>query len=453
MVNPSEIVRRGQSHGSDKFDATTTKNLVVAVPQRPQKIVTPVASGHQVKSIKPVGSTKRNPPDRSADDATVTEYTPIGIGQPLKITLEQLYVGDLPLPDGELLVYSRTKNPDDGAEAAFAFHWLGQDVRPRSHPEMSDGSAGSAVVYYSPAESATKLELSVQIKFDYFPKEVAEAWRTAILNIGRLPILLGGFGFGPGGAAAAQAIVGVADAGSELVINLIDQSIDGSEAEKMGGALTIAHPGRTEAQAGYLVLTPNDYRVVSKGASGSSVLTGYTSNDGYESAKGAEHHESINIDGAEFFVSSSDGQLKHATDGRWPDNKRYKQGETVEGPWHYAVILIDGAEDPDLKKWKPAAVTADLAAKFLNRSKDADLPSMTEKVFSSYSDAVMITRATELEAEIRKATKKADSAEAAGDEKAKAKSEKAKELLQKQRTAVLDAIQNDKLKDLVTGEE
>jgi hypothetical protein len=422
----------------DQFDATASK------------IVKPVPQGDVIRTVnspsKPSakGATPVKP--QPEDAPTVTEFTPVGIGQPMKITLEQLYVGDTPRPVGELLVVSATKDRDDAKEAPASMHWWGKKVATRTHPNMSDGSAGSAIMYYSPAEAATTLEVVVRLKFDYFPEDVVEAWRDAAVDVLGLPILIGGITFGVGGAAAAQAIVGVADAGSKLAVGLLDQAIDGEGAMRLGGDLTIAQPGRTEAQAGYLVLTPDGYTVKSRGRSGSSVVTGYTYIDGYESGI-SEHEETIDIAGMEFFVSNSDGKLKHTTDGKWKGGKNYEAGETVEGPWAYAVISIDGKPDDDLKKWKPATVTADLAAKFLNRRKDSALPELTEKVFSSYSDAVMIGKAADLQEKIQKKTAEIEKAKT----EQKEALEKAKELLEKQRTALVDAIEDDKLKELVTG--
>ncbi len=442
-----KLNRAGASGAGGRFDAFDISAAIIKpLHERRERIFVPGGDGdgdESRPSAVPSSKPRREP--------RTTRFTRVGIGQPMKITLEQLYIGETARPRGELLVISTAKDPEDAAEAAASFHWWGRSVEARTHPNMADGSAGTNLMYYSSAEAATKLELAVRLKFDYFPEEVVEAWRKAIVDIGRLPILLGGMTFGPGGAAAAKAVVGVADAGSDLIVNLLDQSIDGEGGVVMGGDLTIAHPGRTEAQAGYLVLTPEGYAVRSRGEGGTSVLTGYASNDGYRSERGTERTETIDIDDRDFYVSSADGKLKHAADGTWDDGTAFEQGDTVEGPWHYAIILINGAPDPKLKKWRPAAVTADLAAKFLSRPKDSALPSLTEKVFSSYSDAVMVNRAADLDAEITAKTKAIKKATAAGDEAAQRELEAAKALLQQQRTAMVDAIEDDKLKELVAG--
>ncbi|ROR66615.1 hypothetical protein [Agrococcus jenensis] len=359
------------------------------------------------------------------------KFEPIGIGKPLKVELVSVYVGSTRMRDGELLVMSTAKDPDAPAGSVVAMNWWGDGVASRETVPLHSGTAGTRVIYYSPAESATLLSISVKLKFDYFPRDVVQAWADAAANIAGLPVLIGGMALaGPAGAASAQAIVGVAGAGAKLGIALLDRAIDGSGVISMDWPLSIADPGAVAQRAGFVLLT-EDNRVLTRGQA-DNVVAGYASKDVFESVGVPE--EFLEVDGRSFYVDGQDQVLRHAAAGSWSEDWPFQAGDQVRGPWPYALVKAHGADDEDLKKWKPAAVTADLAAKFLNRDRDAELPELTEAVFTAYSDVTMLKRAARMKGPIDA-------------EKDDAK----KELLEKQRDALLDSIQDEKLQELATG--
>ncbi|MFE5672099.1 hypothetical protein ACFQ58_10900 [Agromyces sp. NPDC056523] len=454
----------------DRFDATTSGSLlsptwagkhhklsyiVKDVPARSVVVrdggkASPKDNSSRAR-VRPATAAGAEPEREEEDEEEVAAFTPIGKGLPFKAVVESLYVGDMTRARGELLVMSYAKDREDGAEAPKSMNWWGKKVKARSHPNMSDGEVGSAVMYYSPAETARTLEIGVWLKFDYFPEEVWKAWSDATQNILKLPVLVGGLAFGPGGAAAAQAIVGVGGAISDLTVGLLNHSIDGNSGTIMGGDLTINQPGRPLAQAGFLVVTPDEYPVKSTGANGSSVMVGYTSNDGYQNSVNQGKQEKVQVEDLDFYVFRDDASLRHASDGAWRQDgkviKKFQTGDVVEGPWPYAVISIDGEADPKLKKWKPASVSADLVSRFLAPSAKApDLPKLTERVFSSYSDALMVKQASELAEEIDALSKEIEDA---SDAKVKAKLEKDKKAKERQRTGFINAIDDEKLKELI----
>ncbi|MET4096961.1 hypothetical protein [Arthrobacter sp. UYCu712] len=360
------------------------------------------------------------------------KFDPIGLGNPLKVELVSVYVGRTDRGSGELLVMSTAKDPDAPAGSVVAMNWWGEEVKSQDLVPLNNGMAGTRVIYYSPAESATFISISVKVKFDYFPREVVEAWVKAAANIASLPILVGGVVFGgPAGAASAQAIVGVAEAGANLGIALLDKGIDGAGVTSMDWGLSVSDQGYVAQRAGFVLLTEEN-RVQMHGEVG-NVVAGYASNDGYANAHDGPK-EFLEVDGRGFYVDGHDHVLRHVGDGSWDDaDWSYKAGEKVRGPWPYALVKVHGGEDEDLKKWKPAAVTAVLAARFLNHDKDAALPELTEKVFTAYSDVTMINRAAQLQEKL-----------------SSEKDDIKKNVLQKQYDALLEAIQNEKLKELLT---
>ncbi|MHA7271024.1 hypothetical protein [Arthrobacter sp. HLT1-20] len=361
----------------------------------------------------------------------IVEFDPIGIGNPLKVELVSVYVGQTERESGQLLVMSTVRDPDAPAGAVFAMNWWGEGVESQEFVALNNGT-GNRVIYYSPAESATLLSISVKLKFDYFPEDVVEAWAKAATNIVRLPILIGGLAVGgPVGAASAQAIVGVVGAGADLTIALLDERIDGTELTSMDWALSIFDPGFPVQKAGFVLLTEEN--LVAKSGTENRMASGYTSSQGPANARSGPK-KFMEVKGNDFYVDARHQVLRHAKSGEWDgDGWTFKAGDEVRGPWPYVLVKAHGAKNDDLKKWKPAAVTADLAAKFLNRDRDAKLPDLTEKVFTAYSDMAMLDRAVDLQKQI--VNEKVDS--------------KAKLLLTKQYDAILDSIQNENLKESV----
>jgi hypothetical protein len=373
-------------------------------------------------------------------------FRPIGIGKPLRITLEQVYVGANPDWRGELLVTS-TAAPSQSSDAGTtAMNWWGRGLKPEAIVPLNDATSGSDILYYSPAESSDKLDLAVNLKFDNFDRDQWAAWLKAADKIGSLPIVIGGFvAGGPAGGATGQAIVGVASAGGNLAIALLDRAIDGDNSIQMTASISIRRAGLLSITPGYKLLTQRDF------------VERYTYEDGSESPRsnsyisfeeGSKHPVYLDVDGTRFYVHRKSGRLMHKDDGTWPNHPgwTFAKDTEVRGPWPYALILIDGTESADLAQWKPAAVTADLAAKFLNRPKNDEIPNLAADVFSAWSDASLINSAALLRRQIKDVVEDLDSTP--NDEELKNK----KALYENQLEAAIDSIQNEKLRDLIKAD-
>lgn len=383
-------------------------------------------------------------------------FTELGLGKPLKITLERVYVGADQDYSGRLLVTSRAKASGAGEAATVALNWFGENLRPRTMVPLDDASAGSDVVYYSPAESADKIELSINLKFDRFDRAQWNAWREAAAGIGSLPVVIGGFAAGgAGGAAAGQAIVGVANAGADLVISLLDNAIDGRDGIAMTMDVAVARPGRLVREPGFVLLFPDNFVESWQLPDGSTADRShwYVYDEGWAVIDDEVQPKYLEVDGANFYVDLQSGRLRHKVAGEWPGYPgwRFDAHEEVRGPWPYALVLVNGAEDDSLKKWKPAAVAAELAAEFLARESREKLPAQTAKVFSAFFDASLVQKASDLDSKIsalEKSIKKANAAENL-DEKEIASLTEKKALYEKQRDATIESIQTDALRELV----
>lgn len=373
-------------------------------------------------------------------------FRPIGIGKPLRITLEQVYVGANSNWRGELLVTSTAAATEQSSAGTTAMNWWGRGLKPYDKVPLNDASAGSDVLYYSPAESNDKLDLAVYLKFDNFDRDQWAAWLKAANKIGSLPIVIGGFVTGgPAGAATGQAIVGVTSAGSNLAIALLDRAIDGGNSIQMNASISIGRAGLLSATPGYKLLTEERFieRYIYEDGSESHKPSSYISfeDDG-------KHPVYLEVDGNHFYVHRETGRLMHKDDGSWPNHPgwTYEKDSEVRGPWPYALILVDGTERSSLAQWKPAAVTADLAAKFLNRPKGDEIPNLAAEVFTAWSDVSMVNAAGALRQQIKDNDDDLD--KTPDDEVLKNK----KALYEKQLEAAIDSIQNEKLQDLIKAD-
>lgn len=394
--------------------------------------------------------------------ARPVEFTAIGIGKPLKISLEQVYVGADRSSAGDLLITSRAKGTADADAATVAMNWLGEGISPQEIVPLDDAKAGTDILYYSPSETNGLIELAVNLKFDQFDRAQWKAWLDATANLGALPVMIGGFlGGGPGGAAGGQALVGVATAGADLAIELLDRRFDGNGGIDMTMTVAIYRPGVLRGEPGFVLLTPSNFVTEVIMEDGFSLYR-----DGRDDFMYMPTTRKVffDVDGAEFYVDNRDRTLRHLKDGEWGSGPgwAYRQGEEVRGPWPYVLVSLDGAEDESLTQWKPAVVAADLAAKFLNRGSDTDVPNLSAKVFTAWFDTTMVTRANSLSGDVSRVDRKIKKLEEdhGGTEKEKKEREKEiadlrekRRLYEKQREAAIESIQSENLQRLIRGED
>ncbi|KZE94871.1 hypothetical protein AVP42_00798 [Agromyces sp. NDB4Y10] len=358
----------------------------------------------------------------------IAAFEPIGIGKPLTISISSVYAGPS-RRDRALLVMSAVKDPQFDAPGVVAMHWWLERIGDRAFVPVNDaGIRGSKVVYYNPSVSELELTVSVKLKFDAFNRRAFDEWVDVAGEALTLPAFLGGTALGGGvGAALGQALVSTGKGAARIAIRMLDDAIDGASPKSMDWSLSLAEPGRTPVGAGYVLLVEDDLAVRSEGGDrGAAIPGGYVT---IPSRPDAER-EYLELDGNDFVVDGK-GVLRHRSAGSWPDGSPYKEGDQVRGPFPYALVKVDGTERPALKKWKPAAITAEAASRFLNRSKES-LADQVSEALEDFGDLILLRQAADLEAAMT---------DAKGAKKA---------ALKKQFDAVLEAIQDDSLKKLAT---
>lgn len=364
---------------------------------------------------------------KSTDDTV--KFKPIGLGKPLTIMIESVYSG--PHAHGaSLLVMSAVKDPIFDAPGVVAMHWWLEQIGDREFVPRDPGKQGSKVVYHTPALSELALDVAIKLKFDSFDKALYKRWVKVGQQVASLPAFLGGAALAGGvGAAGAQALVAAGAGAANLVVEVLDRQIDGGDPVNMSWDLAIADPGKFPAQAGWILITPDDFKVTIA-TPGQEREPTFLERIGWHAIDENVTSEYLEIEGNDYVVD--DGVLRHRTDGTWKGSgEAFHEGDKVRGPFPYALLKIDGTPRRELKKWKATAVTADLAARFLNRDANT-IPDAAVEAFQAWGDLALLRKAGEL----------TEGLDATGITK------KDKETLQKQIDALVDSVQDSTLKKL-----
>ena len=234
-------------------------------------------------------------------------YEGIGIGKPLTIVLEKIYLGDypdampfFPISRGDVLVTSAHKGFESFDAAPRAVHLLEEDAERHTSLKAKATQQGSQLVYYSPAVTELSILLSVEFSVDRdFSKEVGDALAKAVTAAGALPVF----------ATAAPYLVaaGVAIPVGTKAANLLarPQAYFGEHAE-----LNFDRAGVELAQPGALVLY---------GGRDARAFEGFKLGPGFE--------------------------LRDA------------DGAPYKGDLPFAVISLDGTERPELDGWSATAAS------------------------------------------------------------------------------------------------
>lgn len=293
---------------------------------------------------------------RAHEAATgVIEYQAIGLGRPLTVMLQTVYVGDYPdtlrwVPGdnvGDILVTSAHKPFQNFEAAPRAVHALANRAARRVHLEQNAAEQGSRLLYYTPAVTDASILFTVEISVDReFSAELAESLSKALSTAGALPVF----------ATAAPYLVaaGVAVPIANKAANLL-ASPKPYYAETVNVNFALA--GIEAAQARALVLYPGE---------------------------------------DEQFAGYQLGQ----------DNLlRDQQGEAYAGELPYAVLSLDGTAHADLEGWTAQAASAVLLERFFapdeRLSKALDL---TTEALTYYNDVKYQERAAKALKAARQAT-------------------------------------------------
>jgi hypothetical protein len=244
-------------------------------------------------------------------------YQGIGLGKPLTITIERIYVGDYPdalpwVPGfnlGDILVTSAHKAFQSFEAAPRAVHLLEPRAALRSSLKAKAVGQGSQLVFYSPAVADFSILFSVELSADRdFDKELGAAFAKAVTAAGALPVFASAAPF----LIAAGTAIPIAFKAANLLARpnvFYQEHVE----------LNFARPGVALAQPGALVLYP--------GGDDRPFVDTYSLGD--------------------------DFHLRHV-----------ESGDRYAGQLPYVVISLDGTERPDLKTWSAHAASASLVERF-----------------------------------------------------------------------------------------
>jgi len=244
-------------------------------------------------------------------------YEGIGIGKPLTIVIETIYLGDYPdaVPwmywedIGDVLVTSAHKAFESFDAAPRAVHLLQEKAPRRTSLKAKAADQGSQLVYYTPAETRQAILFSVELSVDRdLYKEVGNAFAKAVVAAGALPV------FAP--AAPYLVAAGIAIPIATKAVNMLarPQTFFAKHLE-----LNLKRPGIELAQPGCLLLSPD------------------TDDGGFDGYKLGPNHV--------------------LRDGK---------GKAYSGKLPYVVISLDGTEQSSLEGWSSTAASAALLERFFS---------------------------------------------------------------------------------------
>lgn len=240
----------------------------------------------------------------------------IGVGKPLTIVLEQVYLGNYPdamprIPGqqrGDVLVTSANKAFQTFEAAPRAIHMMQERAARKSRLRATASRQGSQLVFYAPAVTDDSIIFTFEIVVDRdFDDKLGNSLSQAFKTAGALPV------FAP--AAPYLVAAGVAIPLATEAANLLARPRPCFEATM---ELNFARPGMQTIQAGATLIYP----------------------DGYES------------EFSNYTMSRDDHSLRDR------DGKRYA------GDVAYMVVSLDGTDQPEYEKWTAQAASASITERF-----------------------------------------------------------------------------------------
>lgn len=325
--------------------------------------------------------------------------TQIGPRKPLSLRIRSMYPGDE--AHDAVLVMSAVKNPSQTEAGPRAVHYVFEDAPGMRPLKPTADQDGSDVVFYTPAALDDALDVLIRFAYDDFDAAKYKRWLDAASKSADLPVFavattLGG----AGGAAAGKAALYLVENAVRVVLGAFDRDIDGNNDWISTWTLNISRAGLRSAEPGWVLFYGDDPEA--------------------QFAPGADgfYTQTLQLRGRACAVDTRQGLLVYADA---PD-------EPVTGE-PYVLAYLNGAEEEQLNSWRTAAVTAELAERFLNVT--GDPVSDIGELLTVYNDAVFAKKIGAVSRRIDKAT---------GDDKQR---------LTKERDALLKHIQDDKFKDLL----
>lgn len=349
-------------------------------------------------------ATFRTVPVETSDLGQAT--TPIGLNQPLRIEIKDVFTGDHDA--GEVLLSTAVKSAttfDAQPLALQATHTL-RPEQPQHLPFRASES-GSSIVFYTPAVLDRELIVDVRMDFDRYDRDRYDRYITLLSQSATLPVFVGAAVLGgPAAVGATSAAVYAAASGLKVVNRAIDRWSDShNRADLLSTfAINLETPGELPTKAGYF-LCWDDEQDPLVSASGTW--------DGGDTVVAGERGEEFTVDG--------NGKLLYRDSGRRVD-------DLAQG---YVLLHISGAADRRLANFAPTAASAALVARFIGG--DSDFVGDLAELAQAYNDFYFLRRVGTLDREL-----------------AAASDERTTETLKAERAAVVKHIRSEALVDLLS---
>jgi hypothetical protein len=258
-----------------------------------------------------------------APNGAVISFEPIGIGKPLTVQIRHLYTGNKARGfwgNKDMLVTSAIKSISTYDAAPRAINFLVEkSENNRNFRSVAATDKGTPIVCYSSALAQMSSVVTLEVMFSGFPRETFDAVSQAFSASSSIPVFAPASGY-----LVAAGIV------TKLLGNIGKSLTDGTPALKRTEEITFVTPGSNLGMAGFVLLISDSVE--------SKILQDYK----------------INKNGALARV----------------DN----ENELYDGELPYAVILLDGRENSDLKEFSPTAATAAQLDQFYNISDGGSQP-------------------------------------------------------------------------------
>lgn len=248
--------------------------------------------------------------------AAAVPFRPIGLGEPLTVRIEHVYLGDypdsmpwFPIDEGDILLTSAYELTDVFEAAPRAIHALRRRPSRRTAVDFPADQEGTRLVYYSPAVTDPALTITFQLSVDRdFDESLGQAVSEALAGAAALPVFATGAPF----LLAASVAVPI----TQKAANLLARPTTFFASTEV---VNFEWPGLEISRQGGLVVYPDKEDI---GEFGSSRLR--------------------------------DGDFVLRDDA----------GQPYRGDLPYMVISLDGTPHDELEKWSSTALSAAMTSRF-----------------------------------------------------------------------------------------
>lgn len=302
------------------------------------------------------------------------------------------------------ILTSAVRNPMLNNAAPLALNYYYKDVDYGSVIPSRADQKGSDVIYYSPGEVNSSLDLTVMLNYDAFDRETYESWIDAAATAASLPVFAV---YGPMGAAW----VAVAKTAAKLITRNVDRAIDNDNDAVMTWRLNLRDPEQSVVSSGFTLLYPDGntlYAVSSSDRPGDTPLG-----------------DKFDTEGGQFVV-------KERT-LRWRDNP----DQIVEEGDAYVLAYVNGAKIPEIEGWAAAAVTAELSQRFLTAERSGAEDAL--EAFKVFNDMLWLKQMQGIDRDLKRLDKTSTDKDVQAE---------IKDLTDK-RKAALKNVQDESVRDLI----